>query len=174
MTFSREIVSSWLQRINVHRSAPALFFCFDRVVIFICTSLSAEITAHVLGVWKSSLPRSGKEQEEAVWMDGVSRELSMGVEAVGLVVSLGAWWRSVRVSAHSQTLLDVLGLVAQDALPEDAGVVWWEFGAGSEVWAFSSAEEPVLDGFVTVLAVLQKILLLSRLVDVSLFILNYS
>lgn len=72
----------------MHRSAPALFSCFDRVVIFICTSLSAEITAHVPGVWKSSLPRSGKEQEAAVRMHGVSRELSMGAEAVGLVVSL--------------------------------------------------------------------------------------
>lgn len=125
MTFSREIVSSWLQRINVHRSAPALFFCFDRVVIFICTSLSAEITAHVLGVWKSSLPRSGEEQEAAVGMHSVSRELSVGAEAVGLVVSMGAWWRSVRVSAHSQTLLDVLGLVAQGALPGALRMLMW-------------------------------------------------
>lgn len=42
------------------------------------------------------------------------------------------------------------------------------------MWAFSSTEEPVSDGFVTALGVLQKILLLSRLVDVSLFILNCS
>lgn len=67
----------------MHRSAPALFFCFDRVVIFIRTSLSAEITAHVLGVWKSSLPRSGKEQEAAIWMHNVSKELSVGAGSVG-------------------------------------------------------------------------------------------
>lgn len=58
-------------------------------------------------------------------MHGVSRELSMGAEAVGLVVSLGAWWRSVRVSAHSQTLLDVLGLVAQGALPGALRMLVW-------------------------------------------------
>lgn len=92
----------------MHRSAPALFFCFDRVVIFIRTSLSAEITAHVPGVRKTSLPRSGKEQDTVVLMYGVSKEPSMGVEAVGLVVSMGAWWRLLGLSAHSQILLGLM------------------------------------------------------------------
>lgn len=64
----------------MHRSAPALFFCFDRVVIFICTSLSAKITAHVLGVW--TLPRSGKYQEAAFLMHNASKKLTVGAEAV--------------------------------------------------------------------------------------------
>lgn len=84
----------------MHRSAPALFFCFDRVVIFIRTSLSAKITAHVLGVWKSFLPRSGKERDAAVPLHDVSKKLFVGAEVVGLVVGMGAWWRLVRVSAH--------------------------------------------------------------------------
>lgn len=171
MTFSREIVSSWLQRINVHRSAPALFFCFDRVVIFICTSLSAEITAHVLGVWKSSLPRSGKEQEAAILMHSVSKKLSVAVEAVGLVVSIGGWWGWVPTAKFCCTCWHSWHRVSAWC-PEDADVVWWEFGAGRKVWASSGTEEPVLNGFVTALGVLQKILLLFRLVDVSLFILN--
>lgn len=104
----------------MHRSAPALFFCFDRVVIFIRTSLSAKITAHVLGVWKISLPRSGKEWEAAVLVHDVSRDLS-----VGLVVSMGACWRLVRVSAHGQILLYVLALVAQGALPGALRMLMW-------------------------------------------------
>lgn len=58
-------------------------------------------------------------------------------------------------------------------------VMWWlasqqGSGAGSEVWASSSTEKPALGGFVTALRVLQKSLLFSGLVDVSLFILNCS
>lgn len=67
----------------MHRSAPALFFCFDRGVIFIRTSLSAEITAHVLGVWKNSLPRSGKEWEAAVPVLDVSKKLLRGCGGFG-------------------------------------------------------------------------------------------
>lgn len=98
----------------MHRSAPALFFCFDRVVIFICTSLSAKITARVLGVW--TLPRSGKYREAAFLMHNASKKLTVGAEAVVLVVRMGAYWRLVRVSAWGQILLYVLGLVPQGAL----------------------------------------------------------
>lgn len=42
------------------------------------------------------------------------------------------------------------------------------------MWPSSSTGELVLDEFVTALRVLQKILLLSRLVDVSSFVLNCS
>ena len=164
----------------MHRTAPALFFCFDRVVIFIRVSLSAKITARVLGVWKESLPRSGKDREAAFLMHNASKKLSVDAEAVVLVVRMGAYWRSVRMSAWGQILVYVLGLVPRGTLHGGTKMVMWCLvswrgsSAGSEVWASSSTEEPALDGFVTALRVLQKILLFSRLVDVSLFILNCS
>lgn len=111
----------------MHRSAPALFFCFDRVVIFIRTSLSAEITAHVLGVWKNSLPRGGKEREAAVPMHSVSEELSVGAEAVGLVVSSGSL---VEVGEgecpqpNPAVCAGIGGTGCSAWCPEDADVVW--------------------------------------------------
>lgn len=160
----------------MHRSAPALFFCFDRVVIFIRASLSAKITVCVLGVWKSSLPRSGKEWEAAFLMHNARKKLSVGVEAVVLVVRMGACQRLVRMSAGGgQILAYVLGLVLQGAVHGGMKLLTWVLASrrgsstGSEVWAFSSTEEPALGGLVTALSVLQKALLFSRLVDVSFF-----
>lgn len=67
----------------MHRSAPALFFCFDRVVIFILASLSAKITARFLGAWKSSLPRSGKEREAAFLIHNAKQETLSGCGSCG-------------------------------------------------------------------------------------------
>lgn len=131
-----------------------------------------------LGVWKSSLPRSGKEREAAFLMHSASERLSVGAEAVVLVVRMGASWL-VRVSVEGQILVYVLGLVPQGTLHGGMEIMMWWLsswrgsGAGSKVRAFSSAEEPALDGFVA-LRVLQKIVLFSQLVDVSLSILNCS
>lgn len=79
----------------MNRSAPALFFCFDRAVIFIRASLSAKITVRVLGVWKSSLPRSGKERETAFLVRDAGKKLSAGAEAEVSVVRMGGCggWR---------------------------------------------------------------------------------
>lgn len=78
-------------------------------------SLSAKITARVLGVWKSSLPRSGKEREAAFLMHSASEKLSVGAEAVVLVVRMGDYWL-LRVCAQGQILVYVLGLVPQGTL----------------------------------------------------------
>jgi len=127
----------------VHRSAPALFFCFDRVVIFIHASLSAKITARILGVWKSSLPRSGKEWEAAFLMHNARKKFSMGAEAVVLVVGMGAY----QSAWGSQILACVLGRVLQDAVHGGRRMLAWLLrsqrgsGAGSKVWASSSLEE---------------------------------
>lgn len=110
----------------MHRSAPALFFCFDRVAIFVCASLSAKITARVLGVGKSSPPRSGKEREAAFLMHNARKKLSVGAEAVVLVVRTGAYQRLVRVSAWgSQILAHMLALVLQGAVHGGMMVVLW-------------------------------------------------
>lgn len=106
----------------MHRSAPALFFYFDRVVILICTSLSAKITARVLGVWKTSLPRSGKEWEAAFLMHNASKKLSVGAEAVVLVVRMGARWRVVRVSAWGR-ILGYVGGTGHSAWCREGGEV---------------------------------------------------
>lgn len=84
------------------------------------------------------------------------------------------------MSARGRVHVSVLGLVPPGALRGGVKVVMWRFaswqgsGAGGEVWVFGSTEEPDLDGFATALRVLQKILLFSTFVDVSLFILNCS
>lgn len=65
----------------MHRSAPALFPCFDRALISVCESLSAKIAVRALGVWKSSMPRSGKEWEAVLLMHS-----AVSAEAAGLVM----------------------------------------------------------------------------------------
>lgn len=102
------------------------FSVLTRVVIFICASLSAKITARVLGVWKSSLPRSGKEREAAFLMHNARKKFSVGAEAVVLVMRMGAYQRLVRVSAWgSQILTYVLGLVLQGAVYGGMKVLKW-------------------------------------------------
>lgn len=85
----------------------------------------------------------------------------------------GGWWGWVPTSPALHTGTHGTGCSA--SCPEDADVVvWWGFSASRKVWPSSGTGELVLDEFVTALRVLQKILLLSRLVDVSSFILNCS
>lgn len=87
-------------------------------------SLSAKITARVLGVWKSSLPRSGKEREAAFLMRSATEKVSLGAVAVVLVVRMGAYWL-VKASVEGQILVYVLGLVPQGTLHGGMDIVMW-------------------------------------------------
>lgn len=50
----------------MHRSAPALFPCFDRALIFIRASLSAKITAGALGVLEELHAEKWRERRSCV------------------------------------------------------------------------------------------------------------